>query len=192
MSLFAEEKIYYFKEKGETNTEKTLDIALSACRGRNIGKVVIASSTGKTALKLSDMADKDIEITAVTYSAGSKYQDDVAMFNENRDLLIKRDIHIVRGLHALSGVERAFENKYKTAMIPLNIVADTLRIFCHGVKVCVEIAVMAADHGFITPDEEVVVVAGSHRGADTAVVLRPAYGANLFDTRIKALLCMPA
>jgi len=191
MSLFAEEKVYYFVDKGQVNTDKTIEIALSACKERHIGKMVIASSTGRTAIRLSDMAGKDIEITAVTYSAGSKYQDDVETFNQNRDLLAERGINIVRGLHALSGVERAFENKYKTPMIPLNIVADTLRIFCHGIKVCVEIAVMAAEHGFITPEEEVVVVAGSHRGADTAVVLKPAYGARLFDMRIKALLCMP-
>jgi hypothetical protein len=60
------------------------------------------------------------------------------------------------------------------------------------VKVCVEIAIMAAEHGFVTPDEEVVVVAGSHHGADTAVVLKPAYAAEMFKTKIKALLCMPA
>jgi hypothetical protein len=77
-------------------------------------------------------------------------------------------------------------------LIPLNIVADTLRMFSQGVKVCVEIAVMAAEHGFITPDEDVVVVAGSGHGADTAVVLKPAFAADLFETRIKALLCMPA
>ena len=93
-----------------------------------------------------------------------------------------------------AGVEKAifyFENKYQNKFTPLNIVADTLRMFCHGVKVCVEVAVMAAEHGYITPDEEVVVIGGSHHGADTAVVLKPAYAANMFDTRIKQLICMP-
>ena len=76
-------------------------------------------------------------------------------------------------------------------IIPLNIVADTLRMFSHGVKVCVEISVMAAEHGCISPDEEVVAIAGSHHGADTAVVLQPAYAADMFRTRIRQLLCMP-
>lgn len=191
MSEHIENRIYYFKKKGDINTDKTLEIALAACADRDINKIVIASSTGNTSLRLKEMAEENIEITAVTYSAGSKYREDVEMFNENIKLLKGSNINIVRGLHALSGVERAFENKYKAAMIPLNIVADTLRIFCHGIKVCVEISVMAAEHGFVTPDKEVVVIAGSHHGADTATVIKPAYGANLFDMKIRALLCMP-
>ena len=77
-------------------------------------------------------------------------------------------------------------------MMPLNIVADSLRMFCHGVKVCVEIAIMAAEAGHITPDQDVVSIAGSHRGADTAIVLKPAYAGNMFETKIRALLCMPS
>ena len=94
-----------------------------------------------------------------------------------------------------TGVEKSvfyFETKYKSQFLPLNIVADTLRMFCHGVKVCVEIAVMAAEHGYISPDEEVVAIAGSHHGADTAVVLKPAYAADMFKTKITQLLCMPS
>jgi hypothetical protein len=73
----------------------------------------------------------------------------------------------------------------------LNIVSDTLRIFSQGVKVCVEISVMAAEHGLVTPDEDIVAIGGSGTGADTAILLKPAYAANIFETRIKAILCMP-
>ena len=50
---------------------------------------------------------------------------------------------------------------------------------------------MAAEHGFITPDEDIVAIGGSGKGADTAMVIRPAFAANFFDTKIKAVLCMP-
>ena len=56
----------------------------------------------------------------------------------------------------------------------------------------VEIAIMAAEAGTITPGRDVVAIAGSHRGGDTAVVLTPAYAADMFATRIRALLCMPS
>ena len=65
-------------------------------------------------------------------------------------------------------------------------------MFSQGTKVCVEIALMAAEHGYINPEEEVVVIGGSGHGADTAVVMEPAYAANMFETNIKAVLCMPA
>ncbi len=59
-------------------------------------------------------------------------------------------------------------------------------------KVCVEIAAMAADAGMITPDKDVIVIAGSGRGSDTAVVIRPANSHNLFDTVIKEVIAKPS
>ncbi len=191
MSNGTEKKVFYFDKKGPENTDKTIDIALAACEEQEIKKIIVASSTGNTALKLQAKARSSLEIIAVTYGAGSSYTDDVDRFNKNYDTLVEKGIRTVRGIHALSGTERTFENKYKSGFTPLNLVADTLRMFCHGVKVCVEISIMAAEHGFVTPDEEVVAIAGSHHGADTAVVLKPAYAAQMFNTKIKALLCMP-
>lgn len=192
MASGRESRIFYFDEKGPVNTDKTLDIALDCCKERHIQKIVVASSTGETALKLHGKSPAGIDIIAVTYSAGSRFVEDVEAFVQNQEALVSKGIAIVRGMHAFSGTERAFQNKYKTGMLPLNIVADSLRMFCHGVKVCVEVTIMAAEAGYITPDEEVVAVGGSHRGADTAAVLKPAYAADMFETKIKALLCMPA
>ncbi len=185
-----EKRVIYFNEKGPINTEKTLEIALSCSKELNIGKIVVASSSGETALKLQKMAES-VEIIAVTYGAGSRFTAEVEKFDGNRDKLLDKGIHIVRGILALSGVEKTFANKYKSGFIPLNIVADTLRMFSQGVKVCVEIGIMAAEHGYITPDEDVICVAGSGHGADTAMVLKPAYASDIFETKIKALLCMP-
>ncbi len=186
-----EERIFYFDRKGPVNTNRTLEIALACCKEREIKKIVIASSTGETALKLYEKAGDSVEIISVTYCAGSRFREEVEGFEKNRDSLIAKDIRIVRGLHALSGLERGFESRYKTGFIPLNIVSDTLRMFSQGAKVCVEISVMAAEHGLITPDEDIIAVGGSGKGADTAMVIRPAFAANFFDTKIKAILCMP-
>jgi uncharacterized protein len=192
MSKGVEGKIFYFEKKGSVNTDRALDIALACCEEKGIRKIVVASSTGKTALRLHDKAKPSIEVIAVTYGAGSKYREEVEEFNRNRETLVEKGIRVVRGIHALSATERTFENKYKSGFIPLNIVADTLRMFSQGMKVCVEVAVMAAEAGFITPDEEVVVVGGSGTGADTAVIMKPAYAAGMFETKFKAVLCMPA
>ena len=191
MSKGVEAKVFYFEEKGPVNTDRALDIALEGCRNRGIGKIVVASSTGQTALRLHEKSGPDLQIIAVSYGAGSRFTAEVEAFNSNREALSERGVLTVRGLHALSGTERSFENRYGTGLLPLNIVADTLRMFSQGVKVCVEVAVMAAEHGLVTPDEQVVAVAGTGHGADTAVVLKPAYAARIFDIRIRALLCMP-
>lgn len=191
MGTGVEKKIFYFTKKGPVNTDRTLDIALACCKELKMNKIVVASSTGDTALKCHSKAKPSMEIIAVTYGAGSRYAEEVEQFNKNYPELVEKEIRVVRGLHALSGVERSFENKYKNGFIPLNIMADTLRMFSQGMKVCVEIAVMAAEHGYITPDEDVVVVGGSGHGADTSVIMKPGYAASIFDTKIKAVLCMP-
>ena len=192
MSKGVEGKVFYFEKKGSANTDRALEIALACCEEKGIRKIVVASSTGKTALRLHDKANPSIEVIAVTYGAGSKYREEVEEFNRNRETLVEKGIRVVRGIHALSATERTFENKYKSGFIPLNIVADTLRMFSQGMKVCVEVTVMAAEAGFVTPDEEVVAVGGTGTGADTAVVLKPAYAAGMFETKFKAVLCMPA
>ena len=49
-----------------------------------------------------------------------------------------------------------------------------LRLFCSGVMVCFEITVMAADAGAIPMNKNVIAIAGTHRGADTAMLLKHA------------------
>jgi len=58
--------------------------------------------------------------------------------------------------------------------------------------VVVEIAAMAADAGVVPVDEDVLVVAGSGRGADTAVVLRPANSHQIFDMVIREIIAKPS
>lgn len=183
--------VTYFTDRGPANTERTISLAEACCREQGITKIVVASSSGETALQVRKAADPSCEVIAVTYGAGSRFADEVAAFNENRAHIEAAGIRIVRGIHALSATERTFENKYGAKLIPLNLVADALRMFGQGMKVCVEVAIMAAEHGFITPDEDVVVIGGSGHGADTAVVLKPAYAASMFDLRIRQILCKP-
>jgi len=184
-------KIVYFTDKGPSNTGRTIECAVACCREQSIAKIVVASSSGETALKLRKMADPACEVIAVTYCAGSRFADKVEAFNANRQKVEKAGIKIVRGIHALSATERTFENKYGAKFIPLNLVSDSLRMFGQGMKVCVEIAIMAAEHGFVTPSEEIVVLGGSGTGADTAVVLQPAFAAKMFDLKIQQILCKP-
>ena len=92
--------------------------------------------------------------------------------------------------HALSAGERALSGA-ASGMYPLEIVANALRMFSQGTKVCVEIATMALDGGYLPYGEDVVAVGGTGRGCDTAVVIRPSYSAKLLATHVKEVLCLP-
>jgi hypothetical protein len=55
----------------------------------------------------------------------------------------------------------------------------------------VEIVLMAADAGLIPMDREVVAIAGTDGGADTALVVDPAYPRRMLDLKIKEVIAKP-
>lgn len=72
-----------------------------------------------------------------------------------------------------------FRNVRHSGVYPLLLIADTLKLFGQGTKVAVEVAVMAADAGALS-GQDIVAIGGSGRGADTALVLKPAHPNNFF------------
>ena len=69
--------------------------------------------------------------------------------------------------------------------------ANVLRTFGQGTKVCLEILLMVADGGAVTRGERVLVVAGSGRGADTALLATASTSNRLKEVRIHEILCKP-
>ena len=63
-------------------------------------------------------------------------------------------------------------------------------MFSQGVKVCVEISAMAADSGVI-PFDDVITIAGTGRGADTACLIRANSSNRFFKIRIKEIIAKP-
>jgi hypothetical protein len=87
-------------------------------------------------------------------------------------------------------VGRAVRRRWDTYQLD-EIIAQTFRTFGQGVKVCAEIALMAADAGLVRTGEPCIAVAGTGRGADTAVVLIPANAQDFFDLKILEILAKP-
>jgi hypothetical protein len=58
-------------------------------------------------------------------------------------------------------------------------------------KVAVECVLMAADAGLLEMEGEVVSVAGTDRGADTAIVCKPAYARTFLELEIREVLAKP-
>lgn len=184
-----EKKIVYFDTPGKQNTETTLRLAVERARELGIRYLVVASSYGETALKAAEIAE-GLQLVVVTYHTGFIEEGKNTMPAEVEEELRRRGAKIVRQSHILSGLERSISRKLG-GVSRTEAIAEALRsLFGHGMKVCVEITIMAADSGAI-PIEEVVAVGGRSRGADTAVVIRPAHMNNFFDAEIKEIICMP-
>ncbi|AKG92487.1 hypothetical protein GAH_00154 [Geoglobus ahangari] len=186
-----EERIYYFEKPGKENTDDAVRLAVERAVERGIRYIVFASSTGYTARKVLEHArGRDLNLVCVTYHTGFYEEGKNSMDEETERFLRENEVKIVRQSHMLSGVERSMSRKLGGAS-RVEAIAEALRaLFGHGLKVCVEIAIMAADSGAI-PIEEVVTIGGRSRGADTAVILRPAHMNTFFNMEIREIICMP-
>jgi uncharacterized protein len=178
----------YFDIEGEANTAKTVRTALAAAKELNIRNIVVATTNGSTARCF--IGKKEVSVVAVTHAYGFKEKGQNSVTDAVRAELIEEGIRVHTSAHVLSGAERGLSTRFG-GINPVEIIAATLRFFGQGTKVAVEVAVSALDAGLIPYGEPVIAVGGTRGGADTAVVLIPAYSSNILDTRILRFLAKP-
>ena len=181
-----------FENAGKQNTAEAVRIAVE--KAMELGCPIVAASTmGVTAdalLTESERAGFRGDIVIVRGCSSRQRMGANLMKPEVRDMLLSRGARIVTAAHALSAGERGISTTFKGAY-PLEIMANTLRMFGQGTKVCVEASIMALDADALPFGVPVVALGGSHRGADTALVLTPSYSASLLSTVIHEVLCKP-
>ena len=178
----------YFKEPGSHNTKNTLKLAFQTAKARGIKDIVIATTKGDT-IDLIEQAD-GLNIVVVTHVYGMKEPGKNSLSEEKRTAFLEKGYRVCTAAHVLSGAERSLSLKYG-GVFPVEIIAQTLRFFGEGTKVCVEIAAMAADAGYIQPNTPVVAIAGTAFGADTAIILRAAHTRDILKTKIDEFICKP-
>ncbi len=178
----------YFKKQGPSNTAATVEAALRVARERGIRHIVVASSTGETAKAFIGV--RDISVACVAHAYGTREDGKNDMPDAVKKELVDNGIAVVFASHVLSGVERGISTQ-SGGMYPAEIMSGTLRMLGEGIKVCVEIAIMALDAGAIPHGENVIAVAGTGKGADTAAILTPAHAAKIFKTKIHEIICKP-
>ena len=185
-------EIVYFDTPGRENTDAVIEIVARRCGELGIEHMVVASNSGATAMKLADALEgSGVSIVAIPEHAGWHGGDESSMPAETRAELEGRGVKVLVCSHALSGVGRSITGKFG-GVSHVEIIAHTLRRFgCDGIKVAVEVAVMAADAGLLPTDRETIAIGGTGGGADTAIVLKAAHMNNFFDLEIRELLCKP-
>ena len=196
-----EGKITYFEKQGEENTEVTFGIARKRAEELGIKTILIASTRGNTAVKAVNYFGKGYNLVFVGHATGQRQPNVNEFTDENRAIVEKAGGKVLFAAHTFTGLTRRPTPPPTPGVPPTpltgpilelqDVIAATLRMFCAGIKVVVEIAAPAADAGLIRTDEDIIAIAGSDRGADTAVVMRAANTRYIMQTRIKELLCKP-
>jgi len=179
----------YFSRPGKDNTEHVFQIAKARAEELGIESIVVATTSGQTGLHATEVFG-GYNLVLVTHSTGFKEPNQQELTEGNRKAIEANGGRILTCQHAFGGVGRAVRKKLQTYELE-EIIAYTLRIFGEGMKVACEIALMAADAGLIRAGEPTIAIGGTGRGADTAVVLKPANAQTFFDMRIMEILCKP-
>jgi len=187
--MVIERNIVYFSRPGPENTDEVLRIAKTRAEELGINTIVVASTTGDTAVKATEIF-QGARVVVVSHVAGFKEPNTQEFSEENKRKVESSGAVVLTATHAFSGLSRAMRKKFNMYLFE-EVVARTLYVFGQGMKVACEIAIMAADAGLVRTDEEVIVIGGTSRGADTALVLRPVNSQGFFDLRVKEILCKP-
>jgi len=189
----AKSEILYLDAPGGENTDNLLDAVASRLNKGDIKHVVVASDSGKTGLKaISRFRDSGAQIVVVTEHCGFDKEGECAMTKQVERQIVEAGGKVVCATHALSGVERSISRKIGGAS-RVESIAEALRaLFGQGMKVAVEITIMAADNGAIPCGEcEVIAIGGTGWGADTACVVRPAHSNGFFNFQIREIIAIP-
>jgi hypothetical protein len=174
---------------GPEFTDVTVKAAVEACRERKIKNLVVASTTG-TAARAAHEAVKgtDVRLVVVTHNTGFDEEGKQKFPAELRAELEAEGTRVLTGTMVFRSLGRAIRDK--TGGDQETLVASALRVLGEGTKVCAEIAMMAADAGLVPPGD-VVCVAGTGRGADTAAVVRAVPSNKFFDLKVRAHVAKP-
>ncbi|MFH1623285.1 MAG: pyruvate kinase alpha/beta domain-containing protein [Candidatus Aenigmatarchaeota archaeon] len=179
-----EEKTRYFETGGEACTDEALRIAAEYADAHNIKSIIVASTRGFTAEKAAGIF-KGKNLIVVTHVHGFREPNAIEFSDDVRKKLETAGVKVITAAHAFGGISKL------SGGLPGDLIASTLRMFSQGVKVAIECAAEAADAGCVSTDEDLVSIAGTGKGADTVLVLRPANTHRLFETKVKRVLAMP-
>jgi len=184
-----ERKIKYFDRAGVQNREETLRIARQRADELGIQTVVVASTEGTTAAMAVDIFE-GMKVVVVTHAYGRIKPNYLEFKEENRQKVESKGGKILTTTHAFTGLDLAMQKRFGMFLLG-DTINSALNIFGNGIKVACQVSMMAADAGLVRTDEDIIAIAGSHRGADAAIVITPVYTGDFFDLQVKEILCKP-
>lgn len=180
-----EEKIVYFEKPGKENTVEVIELVLERAKLRNINRIVLASTRGHTAKAFLDAVEgKNINLVVVPWQFNFK-KEGGNPFPQELVKELQEKKHIVHFGTMLFHTGDLYGTNTPMAL------ANILRVLGQGMKVCVEIIMVACDGGCIKMGEKVMVVAGTGSGADFAVVATAASSTNVKSLKINEIICKP-
>ena len=157
----------YYEVPGRENIDKTLELVKKRAIELGIKNVVVASTRGFTAERcFNAFKETDVTLTMVGIGRDSFPQSLSGKLEEE-------------GHNVIFSRETSYDYP--------DLVKAAYRRFSEGVKVAVEIAMIAVQKGLVPAEEEVISIGKW----DTALVIKPATSDRFSDLAIRELICKP-
>jgi len=198
-----ERNVRYFEKPGKENTEAAIEAVHTYLYGDNdAAAVVVASISGETALKVESRL-RGISIPIICVTGSPSWQNypeyELPLIGPTiRADLEKAGVRIVDSVPSSLSDTIEFSFARYGFRSPVWIFVETLQaVGGYGLKTAVESVLMATDGGSISPFKKVVAIAGTGKGADTAVVIRSTFSSTVFSSdsqkrlMINEILAMP-
>ncbi len=183
--------VTYFEKPGPDNTRQCLEIVKDNIYNHGYKHVIVATTTGETGVLFAEgLSVREVNIVIVTHSYGFKGPNITELTEEARERIQSAGATIYTGTMITHSLETALAVKF-SGVYPTLLVAQSLRRFGEGPKVCCEMTMMAADAGLVPEGEEILVVAGTGRGADTVTVIRSAASKRFLELKVLEILAKP-
>lgn len=194
-----------FDRPGPVNTDETIEIAKAV--SSRYQSIVVASVTGDCAIKTAESIP-GTEVICVTCPGGMCWEVDkmdegpfaaipelakiktawaeqglkkvpMGITEGNKMRLDELGVKVVQGTIPFFGPSFSVR-VHLGGITGLDLMAKTLELISTGTLVCLECVLMAVDAGILPEGEEVLALAGTERGLDTAWVIRSCASANMF------------
>jgi len=191
-------KDVYFDDPGEDNTEDVVEAVKERIAVTGIGNVVVASTRGRTAVKLAESLGSRVRVIAV--SEPQYVKEWGAKWPTIEPAYVRRLTEL--NVTVLDKAPYVFhssilEDSQWSHISPETLLRETFYALGQGFKVAVEVVLTAVACGVLEPYQDVVGIGGTIRGADTALVLRATYPAMVFSKdpmkrlEIREVIAMP-
>lgn len=193
MSEGRSSETFYFKKAGQANTIKTIELAKKRADELGVRRIVVASETGLSALEAIKVFSPS-DVIVVSSAAGTLVEKTVIgdlrigiSDKEVQDELEKQGATVIRGTDPFWGLSTHTElmDTGKLGMMFYKLISS-------GFHVCMTAVLEATDQGLLMTGEEVVALAGSWVGLDTAIVARACNTVDFFKKfEVLELICKP-
>ncbi len=180
-----------FERPGSQNTDDCVKVALRHVKDFGTKHVVVASTTGRTAMTFYQaLKGAGANLVVVTHSIGFKEPGHDEFDVDIRRQLNEARVPIHTGTILTHSLEKSLMDSFK-GIYPGYLIANTLRRFGEGTKVAIEVVMEACDAGLAPEDDEVIGIGGTYQGSDTVLLVRSKPSKRFLELDVLEILARP-